>query len=196
MEIITMNLDELTPAGYNPRKLLAPGDAEYEQIKQSIIGFGMVEPLVWNRQTGNIVGGHQRLTVLRDLGYESIEVSVIDVTEAKEKALNVALNKISGEWDEGKLAELLDEMSADVNEALLSLTGFTEDYLSEMLNVGDVEDTLSQGDDCGQECVGRDSKFNYQEQFGVIVLCNNENDQRVVYEKLITQGFSCKVVAT
>ncbi|MDR1693380.1 MAG: DNA modification methylase [Oscillospiraceae bacterium] len=138
MEIIVKKLSELNPAAYNPRKALSPGDAEYEQIKNSILRFGMVEPIVWNRRTGNVVGGHQRLTVLRHLGHETVEVSAIDVPEAQEKALNVALNKISGEWDEEKLAALLDELSADADEALLSLTGFAEEELAEILAAGNV----------------------------------------------------------
>lgn len=132
MEIVIMNLKELNPASYNPRKELASGDVEYEQIKNSILTYGMVEPIVWNRQTGNVVGGHQRLTVLRDLGYEEVEVSVIDVSEAQEKALNIALNKIVGEWDDEKLAVLLDELAADADEMLLSLTGFTEAEIGEL----------------------------------------------------------------
>lgn len=191
-----MKLDDLNPAGYNPRKTLAPGDVEYEQIKQSILSFGMVEPIVWNRQTGNVVGGHQRLTVLRDLGQETVEVSVIDVTEAQEKALNIALNKISGEWDDDRLSVLLDELAADADEMLLSLTGFTEEELDEMLDLGDGGVPPSPEQDEDDDPPSREANFHYQEQFGVIVLCEDEEDQKSVYEKLIEQGFSCRVVAT
>jgi hypothetical protein len=193
-----MKLDELNPAAYNPRKTLAPGDAEYEQIKQSIITFGMVEPIVWNRQTGNIVGGHQRLTVLRDLGHETVEASVIDITEAQEKALNIALNKISGEWDDDKLTALLDELAADADEMLLSLTGFTQEELDEMVDTWDGGVPPSQEEDGGEGDApsSRETGFTYQEQFGVIVLCKDEDEQRTVYEQLAAQGFSCRVVAT
>ncbi len=140
MEIITKKLAELNPAAYNPRKALAPGDVEYEQIKQSIINFGMVEPVVWNRRTDTVVAGHQRLTVLRDLGCDEVEVSVIDVDEAKEKALNIALNKITGEWDDAKLTELLEELAADADEMLLGLTGFTDEELAELFAPPDVDE--------------------------------------------------------
>lgn len=131
MEIIVKKINDLNPAAYNPRRTLAPGDLEYEQIKQSILTFGMVEPIVWNRRTGNIVSGHQRYTVLCDLGHDEVEVSVIDVGEAQEKALNIALNKISGEWDDDKLAEILDELAANADEMLVSLTGFSQEELDE-----------------------------------------------------------------
>lgn len=192
-----MTLDELNPAEYNPRKPLAPGDVEYEQIKQSILTFGMVEPIIWNRLTGNVVGGHQRLTVLRDLGHETVEVSVIEVTEEQEKALNIALNKISGEWDDDRLSTLLDELAANADDMLLTLTGFTEEELDEMFDLGDggVPPSPDEEEDDDRP-PSREASFHYQEQFGVIVLCEDEADQRSVYEKLVEQGFSCRVVAT
>ena len=61
--------------------------------------FGYVEPIIWNKRTGNIVGGHQRYKILKDLNYEEAECVVVDLDDAHEKALNVALNKISGEFD-------------------------------------------------------------------------------------------------
>lgn len=61
MEIVKMKLVELNPAKYNPRKALEPGDAAYEKLKKSILSFGNVEPIVWNRTSGNVIGGHQRL---------------------------------------------------------------------------------------------------------------------------------------
>ena len=67
MKLKTMNLSDLIPADYNPRKALRPGDSEYEKLKRSIEEFGLVEPLIWNERTNRLVGGHQRLTVMRDL---------------------------------------------------------------------------------------------------------------------------------
>ena len=77
MEIVKMQLSELNPAAYNPRKSLRPGDPVYEKLKASMLSFGNVEPIVWNRTTGNVVGGHQRLRVLLDLGITETEVSVV-----------------------------------------------------------------------------------------------------------------------
>ena len=110
MEIRKMLIDKLNPAYYNPRKDLKPGDVEYEKLKKSIQEFDLVEPLVWNKRTGRLVGGHQRLKVLKELGYQEVEVSVVDLPEEKEKALNIALNKIQGDWDYVKLKDLLQDL--------------------------------------------------------------------------------------
>lgn len=113
---------DLIPADYNPRKDLKPGDAEYEKLKRSIEQFGYVEPVIWNKTTGFVVGGHQRLKVLLDMGITEVECVVVEMDAEKEKALNIALNKISGEWDTDKLALLIaDLQGADFD---VSLTGF------------------------------------------------------------------------
>lgn len=106
------NINELLPADYNPRKELTPDDREYQKIKTSIETFGYVDPIIINKDK-TIIGGHQRLNVLRDLGYTNIDVIEIDIDKTKEKALNVALNKITGEWDIDKLGLLLNELKTD-----------------------------------------------------------------------------------
>jgi len=112
----------LLPAKYNPRKDLKPGDAEYEKLKRSIEEFGYVEPVIWNKTTGNIVGGHQRLKVLVQLGETDIDCVVVEFDEQKEKALNVALNKVNGAWDNEKLALLITDLTDSCFD--VSLTGF------------------------------------------------------------------------
>ena len=77
MEIQKIAANRLNPAAYNPRKDLKPGDKEYEKLKRSIAEFGYVEPVIWNRQTGNVVGGHQRLKVMKDLGYTEVDCVVV-----------------------------------------------------------------------------------------------------------------------
>lgn len=129
MNIEKMKLSELHPAEYNPRVELKPGMEEYEKLKQSILEFGFVDPPIFNKRTGNLVGGHQRVTVAKDLGIGEIEVSIVDLPIEKEKALNIALNKISGQWDEDKLVELLEELNTDE----LPLTGFNQEELDELL---------------------------------------------------------------
>ena len=113
---------DLLPADYNPRKDLKPGDAEYEKLKRSLEQFGYVEPVIWNKTTGRVVGGHQRLKVLIDLGITEVECVVVELDEENEKALNVALNKISGEWDKDKLALLIADLQGAYFD--VSLTGF------------------------------------------------------------------------
>ena len=98
MNIQKISVDKLNPAKYNPRKDLKPGDKEYEKLKRSIEEFGYVEPVIWNQKTGNVVGGHQRLKVLLDLGQTEIDCVVVDLDPQREKALNLALNKIQGEY--------------------------------------------------------------------------------------------------
>lgn len=123
MKIVKKLIHDLLPADYNPRKDLQPGDVEYEQLKRSVQEFGYVEPVIYNIQTGVVVGGHQRLKVLQDLGYTEIECVEVDIPEPQEKALNIALNKISGDWDTVKLKDLLEDLQGlDVD---LELTGFT-----------------------------------------------------------------------
>ena len=132
MQIDKIPVAKLKAAEYNPRRALKPGDAEYEKLKRSITELGYVEPVIWNKQTGNVVGGHQRLTVMRDLGITEIDCVVVDLDPMREKALNVALNKIQGEWDKDKLAALLTEF--DGSEFDVTLTGFDAAEVDELLN--------------------------------------------------------------
>ena len=120
----------MRPAEYNPRKRLCPGDEEYERLKRSIETFGYVDPIIINAD-GTVIGGHQRLFVLQDLGYTEADVAVVDLSKQDEKALNIALNKISGEWDEEKLAEIFAELNLEGYD--LTLTGFDGDELADIL---------------------------------------------------------------
>ena len=132
MDIQKIPASRLNAAVYNPRKDLKPSDREYEKLKRSIAEFGYVEPVIWNRQTGNVVGGHQRLKVLVDLGQREIDCVVVDLDLQREKALNIALNKIQGDWDEGKLASLMAEFDASAFD--VSLTGFDAEEVDALLN--------------------------------------------------------------
>lgn len=132
MEIQRIPAARLNPAAYNPRVDLKPGDKEYEKLKRSINEFGYVEPVIWNRQTGNVVGGHQRLKVLMDLGQTEIDCVVVDLDLAREKALNIALNKIQGDWDEDKLAAIMADFDAEAFD--VSLTGFDANEVDALLN--------------------------------------------------------------
>lgn len=131
MRIETVKLENLIPAEYNPRIDLRPGDPEYEKLRRSIEEFGLVEPIVWNQRTGNVVGGHQRLKVLQDLGETRTDVVIVDLDDSRERALNLALNKIEGAWDDFKLKELLEEL--DTGEFDLSLTGFDESEIEKLM---------------------------------------------------------------
>ena len=99
VEFQELELDKLQPAPYNPRIDLQEGDEEFEKLRRSIEEFGFVEPLIFNKQTGFIVGGHQRAKVLQALGYKTALCAIVDLTPEQEKALNIGLNKIGGDWD-------------------------------------------------------------------------------------------------
>ena len=138
MVIEKKNTADLLPADYNPRKDLKPGDPEYEKLKRSLEQFGYVEPVIWNKATGRVVGGHQRLKVLIDMGITEVECVVVDLPEDKEKALNIALNKISGDWDKDKLAVLIADLQGTAFD--VSLTGFDAAEIDDLF-----KDTLKDG---------------------------------------------------
>ena len=126
-ELKTLPVSVLKPAKYNPRKKLKPGDREYEKIKASIEEFGFADPLVVNADM-TIIGGHQRLTVAMALGYTEVPCAVVDVDKTREKALNIALNKITGQWDDQLLADLLKDL--DTVQFNTDLTGFEKDEIA------------------------------------------------------------------
>jgi len=131
MEIKTMRLAELQPAEYNPRKDLQPGDPEYDKLYRSIQTFGYVEPIIWNAQTNQVVGGHQRLKVLLDLGVHEEKVVVVDLPPDDERALNIALNKISGDWDMPRLRDVLEGLDIDAYD--MTLSGFDTDEIRDII---------------------------------------------------------------
>lgn len=138
MVIEKIPMEKLIPADYNPRKDLKPGDAEYEKLRRSIKEFGYVEPIIWNKTTGNVVGGHQRLKVLLADGVKEIDCVVVEFDSEKEKALNIALNKVSGEWDRDKLTALISDLQAEDFD--VTITGFDLAEIDELF-----KDTLQDG---------------------------------------------------
>ena len=134
MEIVRKKIRGLDRAAYNPRIDLIPGDMEYENLRRSITTYGMIIPVVWNKRTNRVVGGHQRLTVLENEGETEVDVSVVDLDETQEKQLNVALNKIEGGWDEEKLSALLAELGLTFDKAdREELKAYVKDYGKEAL---------------------------------------------------------------
>ena len=130
-ELKVLPVSVLKPAEYNPRKKLKPGDKEYEKIKNSIQEFGFADPLVVNADM-TIIGGHQRLSVAMELGYTEVPCAVVDIDKVREKALNIALNKITGAWDDTLLAQLLEEIKeADFN---VDLTGFEPPEMDQLMS--------------------------------------------------------------
>lgn len=129
MELVKRKLSDLKPAEYNPRKILKPNDFEYQSIAASIEEFGYVDPIIINSDN-TIIGGHQRRLVMLDLGYTEADCVLVNMDKTKERALNIALNKISGEWDEEALKNLLIDLDkANYN---LCFTGFEKDEIEEL----------------------------------------------------------------
>lgn len=138
MDIRKVNINELNAAEYNPRIDLCPKDEEYQKLKKSIETFGYVEPIVWNEKTRNVVGGHQRLKILKEQGKDEIECVVVSLDDKDEKILNISLNKVKGCWDIVKLTDLLRELD---NFGDIELTGFDDNELQDFLKLSETNVT-------------------------------------------------------
>ncbi|KEI05966.1 site-specific DNA-methyltransferase [Clostridium botulinum] len=196
MDIQKIDVSKLNPAKYNPRKDLKPGDAEYEKLKKSINTFGYVEPVIWNKRTGNVVGGHQRLKILKEQGITEIECVVVDMNEAEEKALNVALNKVSGDWDIPKLTELLDDLDKSMFD--VSLTGFDAAEIEDLFSK--VHDKDVQDDDFDADKALEDIKEPVSKQGDIWILGKHrllcgDSTKAETYEKLM-KGKKANLVVT
>lgn len=179
-------VDRLDPAPYNPRVDLKPGDPDYEKIRRSLDTFGLVEPLVWNKRSGHLVGGHQRLKVLTDRGDTAVPVAVVDLDDVDERTLNVALNKTGGDWDHPKLGQLLKDLSdaaADV-----SLTGFDEAEIER--EIAQIDQAMAEGSGEGSGGGDKELTSSYQ----VMAECDGEADQKRVYDLLKANGVKCRLL--
>ncbi len=154
LEIRRVPIEQLNPAKYNPRKDLQKEDKEYKKLERSIETFGYIDPIIWNERTGNVIGGHQRLKILIDKGHVELDVSVVNLSEDEEKQLNIALNKISGEWDILALENLINELVEHGLDA--TLTGFDEAEIEKM--TADVEELIAESQEISLEQYG-DEKF-------------------------------------
>lgn len=132
-----MALDKLKPAEYNPRKI---SDAALKGLEKSIERFGLVEPIIWNKTTGNVVGGHQRLKVLQLQGVKQTDVLVVTLNKKEEKALNLTLNNpnINGIFD-NSLDDILSELK--INFTGLEETMFEDLRLNELFSEDTVEES-------------------------------------------------------
>lgn len=134
MQFERLPISDLRPAPYNPRIALQPGDPAFEKLKRSLDEFDLVQPIVWNRRTGHIVGGHQRLEVLKHQGHQEVDCIVVDLSLEREKALNITLNNaaVASDWDPDKLLDVLDDLH-ELPDFDPTLTGFDEQQLQDLL---------------------------------------------------------------
>lgn len=171
MEIINKTADELIEAEYNPRKIT---DADFDQLKQSLKKFDVVEPLVINMHPGRkgvIIGGHQRFKAMKSLGYTEFPCVEVSLGKKAEKELNLRLNKNSGEFDLGLLAEHFD--------------------VDDLKDIGfeDWELGLDE-DDSKKKDISNDLKNEYKLE----VDCVDENKLQKLYERLSKEGFECRIL--
>ncbi len=134
METKQVKISDLKPADYNPRVML---ESELEKLINSIVAFGFVEPVIANKHAGReniIIGGHQRVWAAQKLRIAEVPVVYVDLDITKEKLLNLALNRISGAWDEVKLADVLKSIESEAERALAGFDSVEIDDLLKGIN--------------------------------------------------------------
>ena len=122
-------IDLLRPDPANPRRI---SDEELDSLERSIRQFGFVQPVLARKEDGVVIGGHQRLVAARRLGLATVPVTYLDLSIEQARLLNLALNKISGSWDDQLLARLLADLRTSPNVDL-SLSGFGDDEIHDLL---------------------------------------------------------------
>jgi ParB-like chromosome segregation protein Spo0J len=186
IDLRRIDVDDINPAPYNPRVALKPGDPDWERLSRSIDAFAYVDPLIWNETTGHLVGGHQRFAVLKSRGFTAVDVSVVRLDLAREKALNVALNRIRGRWDSDALALLLRDLADSDIDA--TLAGFDPDEIHAICEEGAslvealvpkaqaIDDDPAPGDKEG-------AGGSRAPAWGVVITCTSAAQQRRVFER-------------
>lgn len=198
-----LSIGAFNPAPYNPSRPLKPGDAGFEALRKSIATFGCVQGLVGNKRTGNLVGGHQTLSVLRALGRKKHVFYVVDLPLEQEQALNVRLNRRATDNDPRKLGELLQELiEAEVDA---TLTGMDEAEINaaiaELDAIAERESKQADGESSGGN---RESKQADGEASGgggeiptayqVLIDCQDEAQQQQAFELINKAGYTCRVL--
>jgi|GEM_PF-679233 len=143
MEVVEIKVADIRLPDWNPRYM---PETEKAALRRSIEEYGFVEPVVVNRPTMEVLGGNQRVMVAREMGLDVVPAVIVELDVARAKALNVALNRIHGDWDMARLQALLAEIADD--STLLETTGFREDELEELLGeiAADEEDAAEAAD--------------------------------------------------
>jgi DNA modification methylase len=185
---------DINPAQYNPRKDLKPGDPAYEKLKRSMTEFGYVEPIIWNEETGNIVGGHQRYKVLVAEGHTEVECVIVKMSAEREKALNVALNKVTGDWEFEALADLIKDLEAQDFD--VTLTGFDAAEIEDLFSR--VHDKDVSDDDFDVEAALEEEPISRQGDIWLLgkhrLICG-DSTKAETYEKLM-DGKKANLVVT
>ena len=173
MELIELPVEMVKPNPKNPRIDLKPGMPLYEKLKKSIENFGYADPIIWNERTGMIVSGHQRFQVMKDIaqkeGKELTTVQVVKVSmdESKQDGFMIAVNKITGLWDEEKLSAILRELD---EEDRLN-TGFDDYEIATLLDDNSIQDFTFDEDN------EEESHIHKASGYAVTIVCNNDIEQ-------------------
>jgi len=184
-----IKISELKRADYNPRKI---SKSEMDKLKRSISTFGFVEPIIINKHEGRentVIGGHQRISAAEALDIKEVPFYPVDLPLIKEKALNVALNKIRGSWDTDKLLKVLRDLEKE-SEEIVPLTGFDEAEINYLLELEKKEKEQIYAQETEDKLVGTENE--YQIKTGSIVtldgkhkiICGDSTDPQV-FRKLL-----------
>ena len=171
----TWPLSRLKPADYNPRTITAEA---LGRLTKSIATLGNLQPITVNAATGRIIGGHQRLKCLLAMGQQETQVWLVELDEAREKAANLALNNLAGEFDDAGLRTVLTELAQ--GEIDMDVTGIDARQLTAALGHFGPDSTPADTGDL-------------TETFEVVVECCDESAQRSVFEQLTKEGKKCRL---
>lgn len=180
MRIVKMKLADCVSPSFNPRRI---SDAEFERLKDSIRRYGYSDPIIVNQRNNHIVAGNQRYRALTELNRENhgkytvIDVVLVDLDLADEKAFNIGHNKISGEFDEAKLETLLEELESQNYD--MALTGFVEDYENFEVDLDDFGTNPSEVN-------------TVPESYMITVKCTDLNQMNHLFNQLKEKGYNVK----
>jgi ParB-like chromosome segregation protein Spo0J len=166
MKIEKLKISKLNPAEYNPRKMT---NKQYEDLKSSLEKFGLVDPIIINADN-TVVGGHQRLRIMRELGAEYVPTVRVNLSKEDEKELNIRLNKNTGEFD-------LDVLANNFEVDELKDWGFKDVELG--FNIDKMQDDLSD---------------NLELQYKIEVDVISEKEQEKLYNELTNKGYTCRIL--
>lgn len=188
MKLVTKNISEIKPSPYNPRTMSA---SAMEGLEKSMETFGYVDPIVWNKKTGNIVGGHQRYEILRKQGKDKIKVIEVELSEKEERALNITLNNqsIQGEWDNDRLQSILKELK---NEKFFGEVGL------ESLEIPAFNDFLTGSAEGATETTGETVEGGIipnsdQELYNRIIITYDSKEEKEALESFLGFSFGKKI---
>ena len=214
IEVEKIKITDLIPSDYNPR--IMP-ENESTKLRNSLETFGLVDPIVINLKNNHIIGGHQRFEVLidqhlednkifdelnliklGDIGWVFTDTDLKVESDDHEKALNLVLNKISGEWDTEKLYLVLDEL--EVNNFDIDLTGF--DGFDEEMEFKGLLDKMQFNDPSSQshksESQPSDEETDEDEDahigfYEITLLFDSEDEMTEAFDKLVEEGYNCRM---